>query len=125
MTTTKPGAIETVKDKSEAVIKGTGSVVGTTVDAAGRIVTRAVKDTAKVGGVVGKAATGLVVGAVKDVEEVGVKAEHATAAVAGGAFKAVGEVGSAAVGAVRTTVTKPSNSGRSEKKEPTKAASRN
>ena len=125
MTTTKPGAIETVKDNSEAAIKGTGRVVETTVDAAGKIVTTSVKDTAKVGGTVTTAVTGLATGVIGGIEKVGVKTEHAAAAVAGGALKAVGDVGAAAVDAVRTTVTKPNTSERSEKKEPTTAAARN
>jgi hypothetical protein len=124
-TNTHPGMIETVKDKSVEVIKGTGNVVGKTADTAAQIVTTTVKDAAKVAGDVGSAATGLVVGAVKDVEEVGVKTEHATAAVAGGAFKAVGEVGSAAVDAVRTTVTKPVNNDKAASKETAPAVARN
>ena len=107
MSTSNPGIIETVKDKSVDTLKGTGTVVEKTVDTAGKIITTTVKDTAKVAGEVGTAATGLVTGAVEDVKEIAVKTEHATAAVAGGAIKAVGEVGSDAVGAVRTTVTKP------------------
>jgi len=124
MNTTHPGIAETVKEKSEAAIKGSGNVVETTVDAAGKVITTTVKDTAKVGGEVGAAATGLVTGAVEDVKKVAVKTEHATAAVAGGALKAVGEVGSSAVDAVRTTVTKPGQSDKAGKKEP-ETASRN
>lgn len=102
--------IGTVKDKSVAAVKGTGTIVEKTVDTAAQIISTTVNDAAKVAGGVGAAATGLVVGAVKDVKEVGVKTEHATAAVAGGAFKAVGKVGSAAVDSVRQTVTKPAAS---------------
>ena len=118
MNASNPGVVEKVKDKSEAAIKGTGTIVEKTVDTAGKIITTTVKDTAKVAGEVGTAATGLVTGAVEDVKEVAVKTEHATAAVAGGALKAAGEVGAAGVSAVRQTVTKPGH------KEP-ETASRN
>ena len=107
MSTSNPGIIGTLKDKSVDAVKGTGTIVEKTVDTAGKIITTTVKDTAKVASSAGSAATGVVVGAVEDVKEVAVKAEHATAAVTGGALKTVGEVGSSAVGAVRTTVTKP------------------
>jgi hypothetical protein len=105
--TTHPGMIETVKDKTVAATEGTGHIVDKAVNTTAKVLTTTVKDTAKVGGAVGTAATGLVGGAVKGTEKLGVGAEHAVASVAGGAFKAAGQVGSAAVGAVRTTVTKP------------------
>jgi len=91
MNASNPGVVEKVKDKSEAAIKGTGTIVEKTVDTAGKIITTTVKDTAKVAGEVGTAATGLVTGAVEDVKEVAVKTEHATASVAGGALKAAGK----------------------------------
>lgn len=106
-TSTHPGMFETVKDKSVAATKGTGEIARTVVDSTAKVLTTTVKDTARVGGDIGVAATGLVGGAVKGTEKLGVGAEHAAAAVAGGAFKAAGTVGSAAVDAVRTTVTKP------------------
>lgn len=122
MNTTNPGMIETVKDKSIAAIKGTGDIVETTVDSAGKILTTTVKGTAKVGGTVATAVTGLATGVIGGVEQVGVKAEHAVTAVAGGALKAVGEVGAAGVDAVRTTVTKPTHGENADKLEPTTAS---
>ena len=125
MNKTNSGVIETVKDKSVAVIKGTENIVETTVDSTGHILGTAVKDTAKVGGEVGTAATGLVTGAIKDVEKVGVGAEHATAAVAGGAVKAVGEVGKATVNMFHKPATKPASSDKAELKQPETSVSRN
>jgi hypothetical protein len=125
MNKTNSGVIETVKDKSVAVIKGTENVVETTVDSTGQIIGTAVKDTAQVGGEVGTAATGLVKGAIKDVEEIGVGAEHATAAVAGGAVKAVGEVGTTAVNMFRKPATKPASSDSTELKHNETSVSRN
>jgi hypothetical protein len=125
MNKTNSGVIETVKDKSVAVIKGTEKVVGTTVDSTGHIVGTAVKDTAHVGGEIGTAATGLVTGAIKDVEKVGVGAEHATAAVAGGAVKAVGEVGKTTADMFHKPATKPASSDKTALKEPAKSVSQN
>jgi hypothetical protein len=103
-TTTHPGMIETVKDKSVAATEGTGQVVQKVVGTTAQVLTTTVKDTAKVGGDVETAAVGLVAGAVKGAGKLGVEAEHAVAAVAGGAFKAAGEVGSTAVDAVSKTI---------------------
>jgi hypothetical protein len=125
MNKTNPGVIETVKDKSVAVIKGTEKIAETTVDSTGRILGTAVKDTAHVGGEIGTGATGLVTGAIKDVEKVGVGAEHATAAVAGGAVKAVGEVGTATVGVFHKPATKPASSDKTELKQHETSVSRN
>ena len=125
MNKTNSGAIETVKDKSVAVIKGTENVVETTVDSTGHIIGTAVKDTAQVGSKVGTAATGLVKGAIKDVEKVAVGAEHATAAVAGGAVKAVGEVGNATVNMFHKPATKPASSDKPTLKEPATSVSQN
>ena len=125
MNSTNPGLIETVKDKSAAAIKGTGSIVDTTVDTTAKILTTTAKDTAKVGGEVEVAATGLVAGAIEGVKEVAVGAEGAAAAVASGALKAVGEVGAAAVDAVRQTVTKPIHGDKAGQKEPELAAAKN
>jgi hypothetical protein len=125
MNKTNSGVIETVKDKSVAVIKGTENIVETTVDSTGHILGTAIKDTAHVGGEVGTAATGLVKGAIKDVEKVGVKAEHATAAVAGGAVRAVGEVGTTAVNMFRKPATKPAGSDTTLLKEPATSVSQN
>lgn len=80
MNTENSRVIETVKEKTDAAIKGAGNVVGTTVDSAGKIITTTVKDTAKVGNEAGTAATGLVTGAIQAVEKIGVKAGQATAA---------------------------------------------
>jgi hypothetical protein len=115
------GVIETAKDKSVAVIKGTENIVETTVDSTAQILGTAVKDTAQVGGEIGTAATGLVTGAVKDVEKVGVGAERATAAVAGGAVKAIGEVGTTTANLFR----KPATSDKTPLKEPAKSSSQN
>ena len=125
MNKTNSGVIETVKDKSVAVIKGTENLVETTVDSTGHIIGTAVKDTAQVGGEIGTAATGLVTGAIKDVEKVGVEAEHASAAVAGGVVKSVGEVGTATVNVFRKPVTKPASSDTAARKEPGSSVSRN
>jgi hypothetical protein len=125
MDKTNPGVIETVKDKSVAVVKGTGNVVGTAVDSTAEVLGTAVKDTAKVGGEVGTAATGLVTGAIKDVKKVGVGAEHATAAVAGGALKMVGEVGTETVDMFRKPATKPASSDKAEIKQHDKSVSQN
>ncbi|MBI3417231.1 MAG: hypothetical protein HY043_18225 [Verrucomicrobia bacterium] len=125
MNTTNSGVIETVKDKSVAVIKGAEKIVETTVDTAAQILATTVKDTAKVTGEIGAAAKGLVVGTITGAREVGVKAEDATAAVAGGALKAAGEVASAAVDTVRTTVIKLGNSDKVVQKGPEMAVSKN
>jgi len=125
MNKTNSGVIETVKDKSVAVIKGTENIVETTVDSTGRILGTAVKDTAQVGSKVGTAATGLATGAIKDVEKVGVKAEHATAAIAGGAVKAVGEVGKTTVDMFHKPATKPASSDKTALKEPAASVSQN
>jgi hypothetical protein len=119
------GVIETAKDKSVAVIKGTENIVETTVDSTAQILGTAVKDTAQVGGEIGTAATGLVTGAVKDVEKVGVGAERATAAVAGGAVKAIGEVGTTTANLFRKPATKPASSDTTPLKEPAKSSSQN
>jgi len=125
MSTTKPGIIETAKDKSIATIQGTGTFVEKTVDTAGNIISTTVKDTAKVGGTVLTAVTGLATDVIGGVEKVGVKTEHAAVAVAGGAFKAVGEVGSEAVQAVRTTVAKPTHPEPADAKAPAAKVSHN
>jgi hypothetical protein len=80
-----PGVIETVKDKSVDVIKGTGNIVESTVNTAAHVVTTTVKDA----------------------EKIGVGAEKAVAAVADGAIKAVGDVASTTVSTVHNIVTKP------------------
>lgn len=81
--------IKTVKNKSNAAIGDTGSVVEKMKDTATHVLATTVKDTAQIGGDVGTAAKELAVGAVKGTKELVVGAEHAGAAVAGGAFKAV------------------------------------
>jgi len=125
MNKTNSGVIETAKDKSVAVIKGTEKVAETTVDSTGRILSTAVKDTARVGGEVGTAATGLVTGAIKDVEKAGVGSEHAAAAVAGGAVKAVGQVGTAALGTIHKPAALPTGSHKAGPKPHVTSASRN
>jgi hypothetical protein len=125
MNKTNSGVIDTVKDKSVSVVKGTEKIAETTVDSTGHILGTAVKDTAKVGSEVGTAATGLAKGAIKDVEKVAVGAEHGAAAVAGGAVKAVGEVGTATVGMFHKPATKPASSDKTSLKEPAKSVSQN
>jgi hypothetical protein len=125
MNKSNSGVIETVKDKSVAVIKGTENIVETTVDSTGHILGTAVKDTAEVGGEVGTAATGLATGAIKDVKKVAVGTEHATAAIAGGAVKSVGEVGKATMGMFHKPATKPASGDKTELKQPTTSVSQN
>ncbi len=110
--------IETVKEETLTVIKGTGHFIEKVLDAIAEILTTAVKDIAKVGIVVGTAATRLVTKVIKDTKEVVVKTEHATGVVVGGAFKITGEVATAVVHIFRHPALEPGDSKKVESKGP-------